>query len=383
MLEIHSTASSPFASPLSFPWPARLLHVTSDTLRDRWLYSEMSIFAAHYIHRSLASADGTNGGSVRSPFSFSRFVCLSSAELSFVCRADPLLLWLIDQVRTHRFGQLRAPLLSALLDEQQLPTPRHRHSSFATPLLFAVSSVTSRPVQSLLLIRSVECPLLTPRVLVPVPLRARLRVRSSLSSCLTLTSRTGVDESAGGAASKQSTIDEALTQVDRLIDMLPFGLDQTKLHPTGEGAMGLFEHHRQLLTTLSCCLPRVAAPLPFPYLPGTASPSLRARLGYPGYCGWEASVLTGLDLTSHASSAVSLPLTSGERVPASLELAHSIAPDAWMSRWQGLAALSNLAPSSASPLLSSVSTSALAGFVCLPHTAGLAPSIPPCSSVLH
>ena len=372
VVEIHSTASSPFASPLSFAWPARLLNVTSNTLRDRWLYTEMSIFAAHYVHRSLTPACGISADFVRSPFSFSRFVCLSSAELSFLCRADPLLVWLTEQVRVHRFDQMRAPLMSALLTAQPVSGLLH-HSAFGGPLLSGVSSNAGRSMQALLLIRSVECPLLAPRVLNPVPLRARLRVRSSLSSCLTLTSRTGVDEGGGGgAATKQSTIDEALTQADRILDMQPFGLDQTKLHPNGDGAVGLLSHHRQLLATLTCCLSRVAAPLPFPYLPGTASPTLRARLGYPGYCGWEASVLSGVDLVSHASTAASLPLPSGERVPASLEMSHSVAPEAWVSRWHGLAALSNLAPTSAAPLTSSLSGTASV-YGCLPHTAVAGP----------
>ena len=171
-VEVHSTASSPYASPLSFAWPARLLDVTRDALRDRWLYSEMSIFAAHYIHRSLsASAVGSSTTSssahVVSPFSFSRFVCLSAAELSFVCCADPLMLWLVEQVRLHRFDQLRAPLLSSLLADQQ-PATVKRRSAFVAPLLSGMSSASKgRSVQSLLLVSSVECPLLSPRLLAP------------------------------------------------------------------------------------------------------------------------------------------------------------------------------------------------------------------------
>ena len=378
VVEVHSTASSPFASPISFPWPACLLRVTSNSSRDRWLYTEMAIFAAHYIHRSLTS-DDTNGGSVRSPFSFSRFVCLSSAELSFVYRADPLLLWLIEPVREHRFGQLRASLSSSLSHGQVLSSALS-HRVFATPPLSGVPCAKERSVQSLLLIRAVQSLWLAPRVLAPVPLRARLRVRSSLFSCLTLTSRTGVDEGGAGSTSKQSqsTIDEALTHNDRLIDMQPFALDLTKLHPNGEGAVGLFAHHRQLLATLTCCLPRVAAPLPFPYLPGTASPALRARLGYPGYCGWEASVLSGVDLVSYASTAASMPLPCGERVPASFELSHSIAPEAWMSRWHGLAALSTLAPTTSAPLSGALSNTTL-GCACLPHTAVCGPLSPDAS----
>ena len=361
VVEVHDTASSPYASPLSFAWPARLLTLTSDPLRERWLHRELCVFAAHHIHRSLAGTDDASGTLLRSAFSFSRFVGLSSAELSFLCRAEPLLAWLVQHALDRRVDQLRAPLLSALLD-QQLPHSERQTSRFAAPLLSGVESVRGRSTASLLLVRRVECALLSPRLPSAESVRARLRVRSSLSSCLTLTSRSGAEEQSSSA---QLTIDEALTQADRLIDMAPFGLDRTRVHPNGEGALSAFGHHRQLLNTLSCCLLRVAAPPPFPYLPGTATASLRARLGYPGYCGWEESVLLGVDLVSHASATAALPLAAGERVPASFDLAHSVAPEAWQSAWHGLSALSALTPSSATAAQLSGASLPLA---CLPHT---------------
>ena len=344
-MEVYSTASSPFASPIDFSVPRAVFDATHNPTRSLALYHRLSIFDPVHIHRSLwphTKAEESDVVRVRSPFSFSRFCSLSSAEVAFVITADPLLLYLLHYVTRHRHEQLRMGLFSSLPDvyhETRWPTAS---AFFPSPS----RASPSPPTLSLLCVCPLALPLVSPVLPPPSPstrlVRRVLRVPNALAGRMVVTSKTGRDETqtAQQAAVDDSTIRQALDHSDALLPIEPFGLSPHQLHPRGD-VERLFGHHRQLLLTLGVALPRVTAPPVFPTVPGSPSASLRARLGYAEYCGWERSVLLGLNFCPNAGAAP-VPLPSGVRVPASFDATHAVGPEALVGMWQGLSAVSPL-----------------------------------------
>ena len=381
-LEVYSTAASPFASPIDFPLPRAVFDATSQPLRSALLHQRLSVFSPEHIHHSLwpsAMPDGFTEECLSSPFSFSRFCSLSAAELSFLLTADPLLLYLLHAVQRHRLEQCRIALFSSLSD-------LHREIRWPTSASFFPSLPSSSPSPFpssivLLCVTALAFPLASPSLPPPSPeaagVRRCLRVPNALSGRMLVTSKTGRGDgqTEKQAAVDDSTIRQAMEHSDSLIDIQPFGLSTSQLHPGGD-IDRLFGHHRQLLATLSVCLPRIAAPPIFPSIPGSASVSLRSRLGYDEYCGWEKSVLTGLNYIA-TSRASPIPLPSGVRIPASFDATHDVAPEAMAGTWHGISALSPLQMQRAS---ASHSTSALRP-ACLPYTLLPAPLSP--SSYLY
>ena len=323
-MEAVATAASPYCSPLALQLPACVLEATDRPSRWRWI-EQLSAFHPHSIHSSLVSSS-------HSPFAFSRFAGLSPAELSCLLTADPLLLLLLLHVSSGREQQRAARQLcfgsstqhTRLWPTRAVPAPASSPSaSAALPIsLLCVTSLQS----------SLSPALLPPSAAV---VRCRLRLVSRLSASLTVTSATGQ------RAVDDSTISEAMAGDDQLLDVLHFGLDPDRLHPAGDAA-NLLLQHQQLLRALAVTLPRVAATPAFPYVPGSASASLRARVGYPAYCGWEKSVLTGCNHLT-CSAAAPVPLPAGRRIPASFDLSHAVAPAALLLLgWSGLSSLSAL-----------------------------------------